>query len=74
MIENFSARFNTSCDIKLAALQADCLHLACLLAIKGEARGREGRGREVSLKEKWGLNKRKDYLRWMGWGAKQSII
>ena len=20
------------------------------------------------------LNKRKDYLRWMGWGAKQSII
>ena len=34
----------------------------------------EGRGREVSSKKKWGLNKRKDYLRGMGWGAKQSII
>ena len=21
----------------------------------------------MGLKEKWGLNKRKDYLRWMGW-------
>ena len=45
--------------------------LACW---QSRGRGGEGRGREGSLKEKWGLNKRKNYLRWMGWGAKQSII